>query len=685
MTGPDIWNLHGGTFRRMSPPSARSSNLELDPIDVAMMVLYARVLISMRKYKWLSIAIGVVRDFDTFIQHVQPDPDVKAASHQTIAKKWLRHLQQLAAWGVIEPVPASVRMAYGKFFIVPKPGQEGGRAIFDFSILARMSARPYPVNTVHIAAALRKIGSWSHRNGYVWAADYRHWWFQNPIADPRIRSFFTLEVDAGGHKTLVFQAKVCSMGASWSAYTGHCVTWGIALGEMPPNLASMIDWSVLEGDSPPSWISLIKDGVEIGIIIAFYDNFYVFSEEKDVVDRFRSHVMKRSTFCNAKFKAHFCERCNKSISKSSQTCISAGERHCTRCLMEIEILTGIDKSFETERCRLVPDPVSQSADFLGVIISWDGTRWVWRHRDQSMWHASIPLSGQRKLFAHFVGVILWDATVNLETTSRIDPAIDVIRRVSKGVVSRMQWKEIVTISEEEANTLSRFMRVAITRDLMFVTACPIHLRSVRPHIFIATDASQHLVAWMLLNSGDCVDSFKQGYNYDVALAVGPHIFYKELQAATWGFVEAAVRFYGASIFLATDNAAVYWVLLRMVSGVRLAAVQLDFISQFALSTDTTLSCILIPGVQNCSDSPTRRLPFDQERIDATLRHLFSSASGGARSSLNWGTKRPQSADQRAMIEEIPNNFVPPRAKNFVNDAPVEIMQEREAFEDLDDG
>jgi len=48
-----------------------------------------------------------------------------------------------------------------------------------------------------------------------------------------------------------------------------------------------------------------------------------------------------------------------------------------------------DRAFYIESCRLVPDPVGNSADFLGLIISWDGTRWVWRHRDQSLWDDNL--------------------------------------------------------------------------------------------------------------------------------------------------------------------------------------------------------------------------------------------------------------------------------------------------------
>jgi len=690
MTGPDIWNLHGGSFRKFSPPSNRSTNLALDPIDVAMMVIYAHVLVSMRKFYWLRIAIGIVRDFDTFIRYVHPDTEVKMASHQTIARKWLSHLKQLADWGVIEASPATPRMAYGKFFIIPKPGTDGGRAIFDFSILAKHSARPFPVNTPHIAAALRKIGSWNHKQGYVWAADYRHWWFQCPISDPRIRSFFTLEVDVGGCKTLVFQAKVCSMGASWSAYTGHCVTWGIALGELPPRLAKLIDWSLLEGDSPPAWVTLNRNGEEIGILIAFYDNFFVFSCDQEVVEDFRRHVIRRAKLCNAKFKASYCERCHKSCPKADQICLGTPEspaserglRHCGHCLEEISSLSLETQYAEIGKALLQPDPVGTSADFLGVIMSWDGARWTWTHRDVTQWKDDIPLSASRKEFAHFVGVILWDATVNLESLQRIDPAIDVIRRLTRGVTLRSQWKEIVCISKDESDILHRFMKVVINRGTMFFVSSPFSLRAFRPKVFVATDASQFLVAWMTITSASNASSYVKSVSYDVAVAVGPHIFYKELQAATWGFLEMALMYFGAHIFLATDNAAVYWVLMRMFSAIRLAAVQVEFICDVITLTDTLLSPILIPGIQNCSDCPSRGFDMDQDRIDATRRHLFAMSNGAARTSFSWHSKRHRSVEEREVLEEPPDLEMP--LMYFKDDAPAEILLEKAAFDDLDD-
>ena len=677
-----MWNIHGGSFRRMGPPAVRSSNLDLDPIDVAMMVVYAHVLVSMKKFRWLQLALGIVRDFDTFMKHVNPDPSVKAVSHQTISKKWLSYLQQLAAWGVIEVAKATARMAYGKFFIVPKPGSVLGRAIFDFSILAKLSARPYPVNTPHIADALKKIGSWRHNQGYVWAADYRHWWFQNPITDPRIRTFFTLEVDAGGNKTLVFQSKVCSMGASWSAYTGHCCTWGIALGEMPQKLASLIEWDLLEGDSPPAWVPLVQNGEVIGILIAFYDNFYVFANDKQIVDDFRRHVIRRSHFCNAKFKAAFCERCNAKCPKESQVCIEKGTRHCGRCLEAIALLPAHEHDSETAKALLVPDPVGTTADFLGVIMAWKGTRWEWTHRDVSVWDDEIPLSAQRKKFSHFVGVILWDATVNLESLQRINPAIDVMRRLTQGVTRREQWKEIVLITKEEATILQSFMRCVKGRGQMYVTTSPIILRAFRPKVFVATDASQRLVAWMEVTATSTCSSYARSFNFDVAVAVGPHIFYKELQAATWGFLEMAIRYHGAHIILATDNAAVYWVIQRMFSAIKLAAEQLEFIMDVRTLTDTDLSVILIPGLQNCADSPSRDFPFNEDRIVATRKHLEAYASGGARTSYAWVSKRHRSAIERETFEEPPSekSF----RKTFADEAPPEIQQEKEAFEDLEE-
>ena len=133
----------------------------------------------------------------------------------------------------------------------------------------------------------------------------------------------------------------------------------------------------------------------------------------------------------------------------------------------------------------------------------------------------------------------------------------------------------------------------------------------------------------------------RGVNYDWGPAVGPHIFYKELQAAAWGIMEMCHRYTGCTIVIATDNAAVFFLLRRGFSGAILAIPHMDMIKEHLLVTGNTILPLLIPGVQNVSDSPTRDMELCPDRLKATWAHMVAAASGGSRNVAGWSAKRPR--------------------------------------------
>jgi len=302
MSGRDLWGTLGGSFRSFRQPSERK-HIELDPILVAYRVDAAKVLVTNRHLNWLTTALGIFTNYEKFMEHVRPDPRAKSLTHRTVSQQWLPTLQKLVRWNVLEEA-SKCRMAYSRFFIIPKAGQSDGRAIFDFSTFSRLCARPYPVNLPYIPNVIRLIGAWRMGSGFCWAADYRHWWYQNRITDDRIRNFFVLE--CGDH---AFRAKCFLMGHSWSAFSGHSCTLGICLGEWPESWKYLIAWESLKGDSPPAWI-LLREGDEIvGILLAYYDNIFLLGKNKELIEDIRAHIIRRSNFCGAAFKTRWCPTC----------------------------------------------------------------------------------------------------------------------------------------------------------------------------------------------------------------------------------------------------------------------------------------------------------------------------------------------------------------------------------------
>ena len=193
------------------------------------------------------------------------------------------------------------------------------------------------------------------------------------------------------------------------------------------------------------------------------------------------------------------------------------------------------------------------------------------------------------------------------------------------------------------------------------------------YVFVATDASKHKTAWVELptrpvNKEDLerLQTAFVGTIWDVAVA-DPlwHIFYKELEAAGWAVEVMAQRYPGRLIVLATDNSAVYYLLLRGFTGVEAAIPMLDAIKHHLAENHCKLLPVMISGLQQIADCPTRDAPFEWGRLEATSHHLRAAVCGGGRSMHDWGSKRPRSVEERTRVEE----------------APKEILEEAEAFEE----
>ena len=658
MTGPDMWYAYGGGVRRCSPPSGRNKQLDVDPVFVACCVLLMNVLVGTRGFTWATTAVSILSDFDSFMLHVKPHPDAARLTKIECHECWLKQLGYMRDCGVFEDAKGE-RKAYGRFFVVEKPGLTlTGRPISDMSALSRLCARPYPVNVAHLPSFLRLIGVWRRASGFIWAADYRHWFLQNPLKDPRIRSFFIVRC-----ADIILQATCTVMGFSWSSFCCNAITHAIVFGEFPESLRKYIDWSLLEGDTTPAWV-ILRDpatGQDIGAILCFYDNIYVISEHEWLVKKIKKHVIRRSAFCNAKFKCTFCESCkihvkSKDIVHEDREDIQVKDRKdlCPVC-----------------RTILAPSPVGQSADFLGVTLRFENDKWVWSHRDAPHWTTDVPLTAPRRDFAHFVGVMVWDAAVNLESLERIDPAMRIIRRLTKGVSKRVQWAEHVSISTDEMTTLKKLMGQAINRGTMYV-ADPIHRNVITtPHryVFVATDASKDLVSWVEVdvNLPSDVSGYARGLNYDWGPAVGLHIFVKELQSSSWGIQEMCARYKNVTIVIVTDNSAVYYVLRRGFSGVDIATPHLEMINIHLLENGNVILPVLLSGTLNIGDNPTRGHDLEHARLKATHHSMMAAVRGGSLKLASWSSKRPRSIIERMRIEE----------------APIEILEEQESFDNRD--
>ena len=640
MTNPDFWGPYGGNYRRMGRAPSNRSHTPLDPIIYAGLLLYIQVLAGMKNCRWLVRAIGIVNDHtgDTFNKHVQP----QGGKERTTRSSWSQTATELVQCGVIE-LAKGLKKSFGILFVVAKGLTGKGRAIFDFSDLNRKSARPFPPNLPHIPSFLERVGSYRHKEGWTWKADWKNFFYLLPITK-RIRHWFCIQLS----RTEVFWCKVAPQGWSWSPTIAISIGWGIILGDMPPCLSSLIDWSLLNRDTPPCWVPLVRDGREIGIILLWFDDLIIFCEEKEIVDAFRTHVMKRSARCQAPFK------CDKDENGNWKT---------------TNPVTG-----EPE-----PEHPSNNAVFLGLSFMFSGDRWIYTHHDTTSWTREIPQEASRRDYASIIGVLVWDSTVFLESLERIDPGMDVLRRITAGVSTRQAWTEHVTLTAVEMETLNDLTKIVVNRGWNSVpdtsTGAP------RKYVYVAADASKDKVAYVMIPT-QCpseeemehyLKNFSKGTDYDFGATEGKHIFFSELQAATWAIIEVCKNNQNSIIVMATDNSAVFHVLRRGFSGVKEASNTLKLLKEAMLGTGNSIHPVLIPGIHNVADCPTRNADLCGKRMVLTHGHLEAAIKGGGRMLQSWSEKRPRGMDERVRVEEAPIE------RTREEEAPADILDEEDAF------
>ena len=645
MTNPDFWGPFGGEYRRMGRAPANRAKMPLDPIVYAGLLLYIQVLAGMKSCKWLVRSISIVNEphGKAFERHVKPT----GGSAKTTNSSWSATIKELVGCGVLEATTGFLRKSFGKLFVVAKGLSGKGRAIFDFSDLNRKSARPFPPNLPHIPSLLERVGSYRHKEGWTWKADWKNFFYLLPIT-ARIRHWFCILLS----RTEVFWCKVAPQGWSWSPTIAISVGWGIVLGDMPPALKKLIDWSILDRDTPPCWVPLVREGREIGIILLWFDDLIIFCEEKEIVDMFRTHVMRRSAMCNAPFK------CEKDENGEWKT---------------VNPITGQPE----------PEHPKNHAEFLGLFFLFWEDRWIYRHKDTSSWDTEIPKEAPRRKYASIVGTLVWDSSVFLETLERIDPGIDVLRRITAGVKTRAAWAEHVALTVEEVEILKSLTTKAVNRGW---NSIPDTLQgSPRKYVFVAADASKSKVAYVkiptLCPGEDEIESwlksFIRGEDFDFGNTEGKHIFFSELQAATWAIIEMCKTHKDVVIVIATDNSAVFHVLRRGFSGVKSASDSLKLLREAMQGTGNSFHPVLIPGVHNVADCPTRDAKLCGIRMALTHAHLEAAVQGGGLTLNGWKDKRQRDMDERVRIEEAPSE------RTREDEAPEDILDEEDAFLERD--
>ena len=625
MTGDNPWIHYGGEFLYWMAQSEKMA-LPVDAIEYAGMLLLINILCGTPKeFNWLRRAVSILQRRETFNTHVKPQSTPIMTSNMSV-KEELRKLSKMER--AVLKHASKHRRAWGRFFIVPKfdgglPTGKG-RTIFDLSVFSRLCARPFPVNLPHIPILLHRVGSYRFHESTMWTSDWKNFFHLIPIQE-HMSECFTIKVG----KEEAYQAIVLPQGWSWSPSLATALSYGIVLGEWPTHLRYLIDWETLKGDTSPAFVPLReKDGTEVGLFTFYIDNFYLVTNNAKLTAEIREHVIRRAKYCRCAFKV-----------KPS---------------FPVDPVTG-------ETCPELP---TDSGIFLGVRLTFviAEHRWIWTHANPETISLEVPTKHQRRKFASIVGFLNWDNMISLEGLGCMQPIFSIIRRVTKGVNKKEQWREIVEISNEEKIILEAALKKASTR-----IGCGVNDADCAPteYVFVATDASKWKTAWVELPTQRVtMEDLKRlktafaGTSWDVAEA-NPlwHIFYKELEAVVWAVEVMALRHPGKLIVLATDNSAVFYMLMRGFTGVEAAIPMLDEIKRHLSENGCQLLPVLISGSQQIADCPTRNAEFEWSRLEATWLHLHAVVNGGGRKLHEWGLKRPRTIEERTRVQEAPDEVL----------------------------
>jgi len=625
MTRPDVWVPY--RMGPKKPPHRTDTDIKIDPLSFLGTILIANVLILgsiTGKLPWLECACGILTKKETFIQKVQP----QGTSKITTSFKWRGIAKQVGprdegGCGLLQRARRA-QYAWGRLGVITKSNGLG-RIIIDLAAFSRACARPTLINLPFIPELFRRIGSLRGSEGYMWSADLKNFFYQIPIKE-FLSAYCTISFVGES-----FQFTTLPQGWSWAPVLAISIAYGIMLGEWPKGLSDLVDFSSLRGDTPPSFVPLWKEGKEIGYIIIWIDNIFVIATDKAVVTDIRSHFIRRAKFVHAHFKLPADDLGNP--------------------------------LFRDPLGQPEPERIATSAIFLGVLFKWKTDRFVWEHGDLDGFRTDVKLTAPRRDYSSVVGSLIWDATVAMEGTSKLQKSLDVIRRLTKGVNQKKQWMEIVQITMEERATLLSDLQRALLRGTISVDLST----PQRPFIFVASDASKKKIGYVRLpiarpTSLPVPEDVHQG------AAQGSHIFYSELQAATWAILDLCMLHPGSMIVLAVDNSALFYVLRRMFTSTEEGRPYVEIIQQVLEDTTCDMLPVLIPGDQNVADGPSRDQEITEARTLATWRALYAAAYGGSRHLVNFGGKHPRDALERLLHEE----------------APVDVLDELDAFDQKDE-
>jgi hypothetical protein len=555
--------------------SEETHERDLDPIDNAGCLDTEKLRETARNagMKWAEDGMRVLSDKSFFKRRVLL-PEAEWRDIGRIGTK-TRHsllgiLVTLTAAGVLHVFDVSRWhvMCMAALFLVPK-GIDRWRVVVDCRPLNARCASPPPVNLVDLPTLLRLI------RPYRWfvTADYRHWFYQMPLADS-LRPWFTvgLERDAG-----VWALGVLAMGWSWAPYVSLCAAYAILCGEQS-SLKHGVRVEVPKDGTVP-YVKIFRNGKMVGIALIFYDNFLLATEDFLAAHEVREMFIKNSRRHGAQFKED-------------------------------------------------PTPIMSRATMLGIDLDVrDGTL-HWSHtqkRKVAAREAAQRMSDRRpvtpRMVAGVVGLMVWHSVATFTPLFRMAHLFDILANVQRtqGVKNRADWRKEFDLPLEARVQLQAACNViADSGNFTFPADEPITRNSVT----IACDASNLAVGGVVCNGENEGRFFIRRFDKG---STRSHIFIKELLGALWSLQWAIEQGWVKpldAVEVLIDNRAAMYALRRLYSRNKDANKIIQRVEELARANQLKLVFEPIDTARNPADEPSRgRVPQKNKISNAMILTL----------------------------------------------------------------
>jgi hypothetical protein len=583
-----------------------------------------------------------------------PD-DWKQDRVRATSQKWSDHIEKLATWQLLSPIPEGKAICICTYFAVPKDATIW-RTVFNGKYMSSMCHSPPSVNLLGIPDLLVMVGSMDRV--HMRFVDIRHWFHQIPVCEFLKQRFCIMLEDPKTRKKTFYYWNALPMGWSWSPYICQCLAWSAIL-HNPKKEGNEYEFRLApRQESPPKYVQIHRKGAEraCGFVTLLYDNVGVFCQDHDISNQLHAQIQRNMNEANIILKPSSIikadpgmididlpERPKDNTSREKRGREAEEEEKKekqetqnvpTRYFLEDAIYRGIQFG-----CRI-------SEGLERILVRCDPKKvGTWRKRTRPDSTQPVLLSA----VGGWIGVIMWSCTVRQRALCNLSEVIDVLRKVTK-LGHQCQWNDsaTMTLSEEEATLLTLEFEIACKNDWH---PAPRATTDHNDPIVLATDASDEGWGIVEITHEDHIPYQRQGWYKQLSGSSKSKlsefiIYLKELycmiQALRWAMNNHPGRY----VVLVGDNTAACSAMRKRYSSNRIAVAWLKKLDQdiSKMSEPVEYDVISVRTDEMVADVLTRRKKLkvvsNEDELYKKCRQAVAAERVGQRLHTTEPGKRP---------------------------------------------